>query len=66
MYRESFYFIDWFHGSVLQCVRGAACCDAHMNFAEESAYLTADNVRNEGKFFPHRSKEVLKMLSLYK
>jgi hypothetical protein len=66
-YREDFYFVDWFYGSALYGSRGAACCEAHTNFVDESAYLTADNVRNEGKVltFVHRSQEVLKMLSLY-
>jgi hypothetical protein len=59
-YREEFYSVDRFHGSGLHGDRCAACCDAHMNFANKSACLTADNVRNEV-----RSQEVLKMLSLY-
>jgi hypothetical protein len=68
MYREDFYFVVRFHGSALHGDQCAACCETHTNFAEESACLTADNVRNEGNFFTfvHRSKEVLKMLSLYK
>jgi hypothetical protein len=44
IYREEFYFIDRFLGS------------AHMNFAVESVWLTTDSLRNEGKFFVHRSQ----------
>jgi hypothetical protein len=44
-----FYFVDWFHGSALQGDRCAACREALMNFTDESACLTADNVWNEGK-----------------
>jgi hypothetical protein len=33
------------HGSALHGEPCAACCEAHTNFADESAYLTADNVR---------------------
>jgi hypothetical protein len=36
----------------------AACCEAHTNFADESACLTADNVRNEVATI-HRSQVVL-------
>jgi hypothetical protein len=44
--------------------RCAAGCEAHTNFADESASLMADNVRNE--VVPiHRSQEILKMISLY-
>jgi hypothetical protein len=63
-YREDSYFVDWFHGSLLhgdQCTTG---CTAYMNFADESACLTPNNVRNEVVTI-HRSQEVLKMLSLY-
>jgi hypothetical protein len=42
----------------------APCCEAHTNFANESACLTADNVQNE-VITIHRSQEVLKLLSLY-
>jgi hypothetical protein len=52
LYREDFYFVDRFYGSAFHGSRCAASCEAHMNFADESAYLTADNVRNEGKFLP--------------
>jgi hypothetical protein len=27
------------------------CCEAHINSADESACLTADNIQNEGKFY---------------
>jgi hypothetical protein len=30
------------------------CCEAHKNFADESASLRADNVRKEGTFLPLR------------
>jgi hypothetical protein len=46
-YREYFYSVDRVHGSALHCGRCAACCEAHANFADESARLTADNVWNE-------------------
>jgi hypothetical protein len=49
MYREFFNFVDWFHGSALQGDWGAACCEAHENFADESACLMADKVWTEGK-----------------
>jgi hypothetical protein len=52
IYREDFYFVDPFHGRALNGDRCAACCDAHTNFADESACLTADDVRNECKFLP--------------
>jgi hypothetical protein len=65
LHREDFYFVDWFHGSALHGDRDAACREEHTNFADESASLTADNVRNEVVTI-HRSQEVLKMLSLYK
>jgi hypothetical protein len=42
--------------------RYAACCEAHTNFADESASLKADNVRNEVVII-HESQEVLKTLS---
>jgi hypothetical protein len=64
LYREDFYFVDWFHGSALHGDRGAACREAHTNFSDESACLTADNVRNE-VITIHRSQKVLKILSLY-
>jgi hypothetical protein len=49
------------HGSALHGERCAACCEAHANFADESACLTAD-VWNEVVTI-HRSQEVLKILS---
>jgi hypothetical protein len=55
MYREDFYFVDQLHGSVLHGDRGTACYQAYTNFADESAYLMADNVRNEVlQFTDHR------------
>jgi hypothetical protein len=47
MYREDFYFVDRFHGSALHGYRCIAGCEAHTNFADESACLTADNILNE-------------------
>jgi hypothetical protein len=63
-YREDFYFVDWFHGYALHGDKCAACHEAHTNFADESACLTTDSIRNEVVTI-HRSQEVLKMLSLY-
>jgi hypothetical protein len=63
-YRENFCFVDRLHGSAPHGDRCTAGCEAHTNFADESACLTADNVRNEVVTI-HRSQEVLKMLSLY-
>jgi hypothetical protein len=63
LYREDFYFVDQFHGSVLhgnQCTTG---CEAHMSFADESACLVGDNIQNEVVKI-HRSQEVLKILSV--
>jgi hypothetical protein len=62
-YREYFYFVDRFHGSALHGCRCADCCEAHTNFADESACLTADNIWNEVVTI-QRSQEVLKMLSI--
>jgi hypothetical protein len=56
--------VDRFHGSAHHDDRCTAGCEAHTNSADESACLTADNVRNEVVTI-HRSHEVLKMLSLY-
>jgi hypothetical protein len=50
-YRKDFYFVDWFHGSALHGGRCVACCEAHMNFSNESACLMADNVQNEGRSY---------------
>jgi hypothetical protein len=47
LYREDVYFVDRFHGD--WC---SADCEAHTNFADESACMTADNFQNEGKFLP--------------
>jgi hypothetical protein len=41
--REDFYFIDWFHGSAHHGSRCVASCNAHTNFAVESACQTPDN-----------------------
>jgi hypothetical protein len=60
---EGFYFVDWFHGSALHGDRCAVCHEAHTNFADESAFLTDNNVRNEVVTI-HTSQEALKILSL--
>jgi hypothetical protein len=46
-YREDFYFVDWFNGSVRHGEQCTAGCEAHMNFVNESACLMANNVQNE-------------------
>jgi hypothetical protein len=46
---EDFFFVDRFHGSALHNCPCATFCQAQKNFAYESACLTADNFRNEGK-----------------
>jgi hypothetical protein len=63
-YRDDFYFVGRFHGSALHGYRGAVCCETHTNFADESACLTADYVRNDVVAI-HRLQEVLKMLSIH-
>jgi hypothetical protein len=45
--------------------RGAACREAHTNFADESLCLSADNIRHEVVTL-HRSQKVFKMLSFYR
>jgi hypothetical protein len=45
---EYFYFVDWVHSFANHGGQCAAFCEAHMNFASESACLMAD-VSNEGK-----------------
>jgi hypothetical protein len=62
MWREDFYFADRFHDSALHGDRSAACREAHTHFADESAFLTADSVRNEVVTI-HTPQEVLKMQS---
>jgi hypothetical protein len=52
IYRENFNTVDRVYGSTLHGGRCAACCKAYRNFADESACLTADNIRNEEKFLP--------------
>jgi hypothetical protein len=49
VYRELFKFVDRFHGSALHGDWGATCCKAHTNFADESAFLRADNIWNVEK-----------------
>jgi hypothetical protein len=60
---EGFYLADRFHGSTLHGARCTAGGEAHTNFADESACLTSDNVRNEVVII-HRSQKALKILSL--
>jgi hypothetical protein len=50
------------YGSAHHGGRFTACPEAHTNFADESACLTADNIQNEVVTI-HRSKVMLKMLS---
>jgi hypothetical protein len=64
LYREDLYFVDLFHGSAHHGDQSAACHEAHLNFVDESACLTANNVRNEVVTI-HRSQKTVKMLSLY-
>jgi hypothetical protein len=64
VYKKDFYFVDQFHSSALHGDRCAAGCEAHTNFSDESACLTADNVRNQIVTI-HISQEVLKMLFFY-
>jgi hypothetical protein len=59
---EDFYFVDRFHGPMLYSDWGATCHKVHTNFADESACLTADKVRNEVVSI-YRSQERLKVLS---
>jgi hypothetical protein len=61
---KDFYFVAQFHGFALHSDRCATCHKAYTNFVDESACLTANNVRNELAAI-HKSQEVLKMLSLY-
>jgi hypothetical protein len=62
--QREFLLVDWFHSSGPHSDRGAACCEAHTNFANESACLAADGLRNEVVTI-QKSQEVLKMLALY-
>jgi hypothetical protein len=41
LHREDFYFVDWFHVSAVHSNQGASGCEAHTNFADESACLMA-------------------------
>jgi hypothetical protein len=62
MPKEYFYYVDRVHGSALHGGRCAACREAHTNFADESACLTANNFRNK-VITIHRSQEASKLLS---
>jgi hypothetical protein len=64
LYREDFYFVDRFHSSAHHGDQYTAGCKVHINFADESARLMADNFQNEVVTI-YRSQEVLKMLFLY-
>jgi hypothetical protein len=46
---EYFNFVDRFAALRFTATGGAVCREAHTNFADESARLVADNVRNEVK-----------------
>jgi hypothetical protein len=63
-YWDDFLFVAWFQGSELHGGWCAVCYEAQTNFADESAGLTADNVRNE-VITIRRSQNVFKMLSFY-
>jgi hypothetical protein len=63
LYQEDFYFVDQFHSSVLHGNRCTTGCKAYMNFANESACLTSDNVRNV--VVTVQRTQVLKMLPLH-
>jgi hypothetical protein len=57
------FLLTWrVHGSALHGDRCTAGCEAHANFAYESACLMADNIQNKVVTI-HRSQEMLKMLS---
>jgi hypothetical protein len=57
-----FLVTRWIHSSVFHGNQCATCCEAHANFADESACLAGDNVWNEVVTI-HRSQELLKTLS---
>jgi hypothetical protein len=44
---EDFYFVDRLHGSALQGDRCTTGCEAHGNFVDDSACLTAVNMLGE-------------------
>jgi hypothetical protein len=48
-YRDDFYFIDRLHCSTFPCYWCASSRYAQTNSSDESACLTTDNLRNEGK-----------------
>jgi hypothetical protein len=57
LYREDFYFVDWFHFSLLHGNCYATGCKVHMNLTDESACLISDNISNKVNTI-HRSQEV--------
>jgi uncharacterized protein YlbG (UPF0298 family) len=59
-----FYTVDQFQSSALYCDQWATGCEALSSFVNESAYLTAGNIRNEAFTF-EKSLDVLKILSIY-
>jgi hypothetical protein len=61
---EEYIYIYIIYGSALHGDRCTAGCEAHTNFADESACLKADNVQNEVVTI-HRSQAMLKMLPFY-
>jgi hypothetical protein len=64
VYREEFYFVDQFHGSVLHGDQSTASCEAYTDFAYVSTCLMADNIEDEVVTI-HRSQEMLKILFRY-
>jgi hypothetical protein len=42
MYKEHYYFVDQFHSFALHSDQCPAGCEAHTNFADELACLTAN------------------------
>jgi hypothetical protein len=48
LYREDFYFVDYFSSSALHGDRRAAGCESHTNSANQSACLVANNIWIEG------------------
>jgi hypothetical protein len=63
LYLQEGYYVCWLvHGSVLHSDQCTAGCEAHMNFANGSIHLLADNIQNVVVTI-HRP-QVLKMLFL--
>jgi hypothetical protein len=64
IYSDYFYSVNRFHDSAPHGDRCTAGCEAHTTSADESACLTADNIRNEVAAI-HRLQEMPQMLSIY-